>query len=74
MDNLSTAAPTQVTIGDTPIRNSMDANTNKKCEEAICAIASFEKLDLVCVRRHVEASISSLSRTTDETPPHPLAR
>ena len=69
-----TSSPTQVTIGDTHIRNSMDANTNKKCEEAICAIASFEKLDLVCVRRHVEASISSLSGTTDQNPPHPPAR
>ena len=37
-------------------------------------IASPENLGLGCVSIHVEASISSLSRTTDKTTPHPPTR
>ena len=38
------------------------------------SIASPENLGLVCVSRHVEASIGRISGTTDKTPPHPPAR
>ena len=37
-------------------------------------ISSPDHLGLVDVIMHVEASSSSLSRTTDGTAPHPLAR
>ena len=38
------------------------------------SIASPDNLGLGCMSRHAAAIISRLSRTTDETPPHPSAR
>ena len=74
----STAAPTQITIGATHTHNSTDIDT-ENCEEenggekgdddGDDAISSTKNLGLGCVSRHVEASISSLSGTTDTPPP-----
>ena len=77
-------ASQKVTIGATNTQNSMYKDTNTIARRKMVerkammmdndAVASPENLGLVCVSRHVEASISSLSGTTYNPPPNTPAR
>ena len=77
----STEATTKVT---NHTHNSTDTDTKENYEDenggergnddGDDSIASPDNLGLGCVIRNVEASSISLSRTTDETPPHPPER